>query len=500
MADLQSKYGIPKITLFISSLLLIIIFLFNPHYIYTNGLIDQWFTAKGLIYYKEFNEFHFPLGNLILILFRLVTNWNLELDPFIGLFFGIVTLTILYKIGTKILTPFGNVVSLLFFAIFFWYAATGVIYYDEILIGFFISILLLFIFNFSPKNSKTISPLSLFLVGIIFALTEFSGQIATLTLGVFFLYLTYLIYKFKKPLSVFWSAYLPLIAGVTLIISIFSLYFVISNAFQEFFYYNFTYYLQYAGYEKNIFALPKDQIIYFYSPLLIITLISLTKLFTKKPITQTHGFLLVSSLLTIPFIIFSVYHPHHLSYALPILAITAGFCVNFKEKSALLKIISCAMIIIPSYIAIITILPWHTSRIVSPPSMKIANDVYPQDNSPINDISAWLKATASQDSKILVMGSPIVYVKSNLMPASRPSKGMPHSWEPISEIRKEILSKPPDYWIVDQQFITRLRTNYPDFNNIMPFIDYEMLHCYTLEKTFNKWQIWKRDLSCKIII
>lgn len=494
------KYNLPKIAFVLSCLLLLVIFLFNPHYIYTTGIVDQWFAVKGLIFYKEFSEFHFPFGYLASIPLRLVTNWNFELDPFLGLFIGVGTLTLLYKIGIKILTPFGNIVSLLFFAIFFWYAATGIIYYDEILIGFLISVLLHFIFNINLKNSKTTSYLALFLVGIIFSLTEFSGQIATLTLGVFFLYLTYLIYQFKKPIFVFWSAYLHLIAGITSIVSIFFLYFIFNNAFKEFFYSNITYYFQYAEYEKNIFALPRDQMAYYFSPLLIIVFTVLVKLITRKQISQTQGFLLVSSLSTVPFIIFGVYHPHHLSYALPVLAITAGSCVNFKEKSSLLKIISFAMIIIPSIVAVLAIIPWHMSRVVFPPSLRIFNDVYPQDISPINDISSWLEVNASPDDKILVLGSPIVYIKTNLLPSSRPSKGMPHSWEPIGEISKEILSAPPDYWIVDQQFITRLRTNYPHFSNIMPFIDNEMLNCYRLEKSFNKWQIWSRDSSCKILI
>ncbi|MDO8619143.1 MAG: hypothetical protein Q7R49_04355 [Candidatus Daviesbacteria bacterium] len=497
MVSFLSKYNLPKITLVLSCLLLTIIFLFNPHYIYTTGLVDQWFAVKGLTIYKQFNEFHFPFGYLTSIALRLATNWNLELDPFFGLFFGIGMLIILYKIGTKFLTPIGNIVSLLFFTLFFWYAATGIIYYDEILIGFLVSVLLFFVLNFNLKNSKIVSKQTLFLIGIIFALTEFTGQIVTLTLGVFFLYLTRSIYQFKKPLSIFLSAYIPLIIGVVLIIIIFSSYFIFHNAFQDFFYYNVIYYIQYAGYEKNLLGLPKDQIVYFYSPMLIMVLIILVGLFKKKQIVQTQVFLLISSLSTIPFIIFSVYHPHHFSYALPILAITAGACIDFKEKSTLLKAISCTMILIPSCIAIIAIIPWHTSRIVFPPSMKIFNDVYPQDNNPINQISAWLKVNASSDSKILVVGSPIVYIKTNLLPASRPAKGMPEGWEPLDKIKAEILATPPDYWIVDQNFIKRLVVSYhkPAMGN---FVEEEINKCYLRTMETHDWEIWKRNLSCKI--
>lgn len=494
------KYNFPKITLFLSCLLLVIIFLLNPHYIYTISIIDQWFAAKGLIFYKEFGEFHFPLGYLLFIPMQLATNWNLELQPFLGLFFGIATLTILYKTGLKILTPIGNTVSLLFFSMFYWYAATGIIYYEEILMGFLLSGLLFFILNLDLKSSKIfLNKRTLFFIGTIFALTEFTGQITTLTLIIFFLYLTYLIYRFKKPFPEFLSTYLSLVSGIATITTIISLYFILNNAFQDFFYYNITYYFQYAGYEKNILMIPKEQIAYFYSPMIIMILISTIKLFTKKQITPIQNLLIVSGLATIPFIIFSVYHPHHYSYALPILAIAAGFCVNFREKSILLKIISCIMILIPSYIIVTTIIPWHISRITFPPSMKIYNDVYPQDRNSINDTISWLKINVPSSNKILVLGNPIVYIKSSLLPSSRPSKGMPHSWGNISQIKAEIFSSPPNYWIVDQQFVTRLRTNYSDFD-IMPFVDNEMLHCYTLEKSFDKWQIWKREPSCKIII
>ncbi len=118
-----------KIFLYLTSSWLLLLFLLMPHYIEITGVLETWFPYKGLIPYKEFAAYHFPLGRWILLPLHLVSNWNLELDPFVGLAFGIGTLILIYKFGRRSLSPLGTSISLLFFSLFFWFAATGILFF-----------------------------------------------------------------------------------------------------------------------------------------------------------------------------------------------------------------------------------------------------------------------------------------------------------------------------------------------------------------------------------
>jgi len=475
---MSNQYKQPStIFLYLSSLWLTLIFLLNPHYIELTGVLETWLPYKGLVYYKDFAAYHFPLGRLILLPLHLLTNWNLEFDPLVGLVTGITSLVIIYKFGEKFLTPWGTAISLTFFSSFFWFAATGILFFHEMLIGLLLALTIYLFYN--ANTQKKLTAKKLFILGTLISLTELSGQIATITLALLTLIILLRTTSPRKILS--------FILGIFLPTAIISLYFLADNAFREFFYYNVTYYLQYSGYERNLLGLPHLQLLAFYSPAIASALLLLANNTTKKnKISRLHLETLLLSLSTVPFIIFSVYHPHHLNYALPILAILAGFV--YEHKKYFLPAIAIFL-----YVFATDILPWHSSRLVYPPSSKILNDTYPGDD--MYKVIDWVKENTPENAKFMILGDSMFYLRSNRLPANRPAKGgIPYSWQPFEQIKKEILSSPPDYWVIGKTFTDRIIKNH-DAAYMIDFVYGETNKCYKLRFNEDVWEIWER--TCK---
>lgn len=471
-----------RLVLYLSLAWLIIIFIFLPHYIELTGVLETWFPAQGLVYYKDFAAYHFPLGRLILLPIHLISNWNLELDPWMGLFTGLGTLYVIYIFGRRFLSTTGTIVALIFFSIFFWYGATGILFFHEILIGFSLALIIYLLFKFHTEK-KTDNRL-LFSLGLLIALTELSGQIATITLGIIFILIIYGIIEkgVKKPQVSIGI----LLAGIALPFLLFSLYFLSKDAWWEFYHYNITYYLLYSGYKKDsLLSLPFTELFAFYMPLLVLLLITLLR--KAQKIDYQTVYILLLSASTIPFIIFSIYHPHHLNYALPILAITAGIAYDKSKNHKPIFLGGMAIFLL---ISITSLLPWHIERMKSPPNFRIANDLYPDSIDPMKDAAGWINYNTPKNTKVMVMGDALFYFRSDRLPASRPSKSIPWGWEP-EIIKDEIQTKRPDYWIVDTNFTQKLIDVYrrPD---MVDFLNSELNGCYIKKDSFDSWQIWEK--------
>lgn len=483
--------NIAKITFILSIIFLVFIFIFTKHYIDLSETIETWLAYKGLAYYKDFSVYHFPLGRISMLPVHLLFNWSFIESPFIGLFMGIGILSLLFFFGKRFLSENSTSLSLIFFTIFWWFLATQVIYDHEMMMGLFLTCSL-FTF-FSLYQSNFLSSKKLFTLGIFSSLTILTGQLSGITIATL-IFITLVLTRFKKykntvhfPQAIFWTS-----LGFIIPFAIVILYIAKIGALYEFYKFNIPYYFTYAGDPKpSIFQLPWRNLSIYYSPLLIlITLVSINFLKTRK-INSAEFILILLNIATLPFNLLSVFHPRHLLYSLPLVALTAGFVIDHQavQKNVKAKIIAVWLVSILLLFSFV-IFPYYKNHFVYPPTLRIFNDVFPGDTT--YETAYWIKDNTPQNSTIMVLGTPIIYVRADRLPASRPNRGIPYSWQPINEVKKEIQAKQPDYWIVDQQFVTRLRTNYPTFN-VTDFIDNEMLNCYTIQKTFNKWQIWKKD-------
>lgn len=458
-------------------------FFFLPHTIELSGTLDTWFSYKGLIFYKDFNSFHFPIGRFILMPIHLLSNWNLELDPFVGLGIGVGNLIVIYYFGKKYLSEIATAFALFFFAIFFWFFATAILYFHEMLIGLLLTISVLLLFQLIKDNH--VSAGKIFSLGLVLSLAEASGQIASPTVFAGVLITFYLLFRKKSNLLKNTSF---LFIGLALPFTILGLYFLGKGALWEFIYWNTFYYFTYSTSVSPLSELPKKEILAFYLPLIISLISLLYKLKARIRISLETMVVFVLTASSLPFIIYSIFHPHHLNYPLGVLALAAGFSVDSLKVIRNGNVVIIIFSIIFISLGASTFIPWYAERL-STPSLKITNDVYPGD--PMYDAIVWVKQNTSSSDKLMVVGDPLFYMRADRLPASRPIKSIIVSWEPIEEISKEITATPPNYWIVDTSSIKNLVTIYRK-QNMVDFINNELKSEYSKKTTYDNWEIWER--------
>lgn len=445
-----------KLILYLSIVWHIFFFFFIHKLIELPGLLESWWTYKSLIYYKDFATFHFPLGRWILLPFYLLTNWNLLTGPILGLITNILIVIILHKFGKKHFSKAGTSVAIIFFSLFSWYLGTAIMFYHEMLAGL---IFLVAFFNFATSQSS-------FKLGIIASLTELAGQIITPTLLIFSV-----LFAIKYPKKL-WRYLLGALVPLTLL----SLYFFTNNAFEEFFKQNFLYYTTYAkSYEKvSLLSLPLFELFLFYFPLISL-------IFFKK-ISFLFRFSVLLLLSTIPFVVFSVFHFHHLSFALPLASIVIGFLYSKKLASK----ITILFLVILAF----RLLPWYINTSSFKNIGRIANNLTVGDT--MYQTVDWVKKNTPDSSTILVAGDALFYFSTNRLPSNKNAYVSPYNWEPLKITIQEVNQDLPDYWVINRTYLTRLIKEYKK-DLMVTYIEKTLTNSYSQKATFDDWEVWEKQ-------
>lgn len=461
-------------------------FVFSKHFVEVGTFMGSWFAFKGLIFYKDFPSFHFPLGRVPLIIADYFSNASLGSGSFLALFFGLLTLYPLYLIGRKFLSKTASFITLAFFAFFYWVAQSAISYTYETVIAFFLSFTLLLFLNLNHELS--LNAKKWFIFGLVVGLCELAGQLVTITLATIMILLAVRFksrYEIKKLLKPFGFSLLGMILPFTIVTG----YFIFKNAFWDFITSNTLPYISYKDSSQiDFWALPFNELLAFYTPLLALILLQILRIGKIKKLPSFS--LSLIGLSTIPFIFFGIYHPHHLLFALPVMSITAGFAWDLAKsgKKAGLLIISFAILIF-SLIYLKDLLPRLKRNLTFPPNFTITNDTKPGDG--MYEAIEWIKENSSPGDKIMVVGDPLFYVHSGLLPASRPSEGIPHNWEPFEKVKKEIEASPARYWIVDDGLVNRMVKDFK--KGFMVDYVYETLNkCYKSQGKFGGTEVWLR--------
>ena len=459
-----------------------------PHLVELPGIIESWLTYKGLIYYKDFATFHFPLGRWIMLPFYLASNWNLEAGPLVALLSSIVVIWLLSSLFKRFFSIKGASIAIIFFVIFNLYFATGIVFYHEMFIGLLLLVCLYLLLQIYKDKFKNYT--ASFLLGIMLSITLLSVQIAAITIAAFAQAYLLLARDVQIKRTVFIRSTLSATIGVFLPILIFVAYFVEHNALSEMIFWNIDYYKTYSGeYEKLSFiSLPWIELVAFYIPLVTLLIINFKNLLSKV-VNKFDLAFLVLSLSTIPFIFYSVFHFHHVSYALPLFSVFAGYSYVRLSKPKYIKAIFLASFTVLVFASII---PWYWNRIQLNRPLKVVNDTYPGDG--MYESAQWIKNNTSDDSKILVAGDPLFYFRSERIPSSKHMYVSPYNWEPFNLIMPEVNSNPPDYWIIDTNFMTRLEKEYKK-SSIVDYIRQQLNLCYSKKFADLNWQVWIR--KCK---
>ena len=492
-----------------------------------------WFTDKGLVMYKDFLNFYLPLSTYFVLPFFKVTNWNLETEPLLSLVITLLTLILIFKTATRFLSPLGTSLSLFFFAVLFYYFTTAIQYSGEAITGVFLILTFNLVFSFlGSKNDSThdltvgvsscsrfASPTSsepttstclrrvvlrrynknrdIFIIGILISSTVLFNQISALAL---FVITIFTLLNIRKGLNQqFLKSLLFLSFAIILPMLLVSLYFVKQNALPDLIYNNLFYYINYIKLARgsgNLLNLPWNEIFLFYIPV-IIGIYSISTLKVIPPTLRTALFLLLSvSIITIPSIIFSVFHRHHFLYALPILALLFGLVLELSIKSKRLfpKIITLAAGIFMIYQLFITILPWYSARLISGRNNNIANDILPGDS--MLDTVTWIKENTTTRDTVLVAGDGLFYFKAERLPSTKFFTVLPWHYKPIGQVAPIIQNNRPNYWVISPSYLKRISSPEGwDSPEITGFIMGELKSCYKQVSSFSDWEIWQKSCS-----
>lgn len=476
----------PSLAYTISLIILIGFFVFSKHYISEGSIADIWFFHKGLVPYKDYSMFHLPLGRLPAYLLLLLSNWNFNLIPYLGIAIGIASLTLIAFFAKRYFDRTSSFISLLFFSMFYWYFATNTMYYHEMLIGLLFTICIFITYSQIGKN--TLGNSALFSVGFLLSTIELSGQVASITYAAFVLILTYLLWRQSKNKQLLYKKIILLVLGLALPWIPFLLYFALHNGITDFIFYNFFYYSDYATTRQSLSILPFFTLLTFYSPLFLCVLLNGKTLTDKK-----NAIISILSLSTIPFVVFSVFHLHHLSYSLPILAICLGVNLTSVRKYFNKKIIGILFFYTLTLLFIVSkIIPWYLKTLNFPPNLSVVNQM--QDQKTDSQVVNWLAKNTQPSDKIMVIGNPFIYIMSNRLPASWPCYNLPYAWVPFEKVKYKIFSKDTIYLITDKAFLVRLPRDYhrPD---MLEFINTEIKNCYRSQAMFGDWEIWQRTCN-----
>lgn len=483
---LQPK-NFAKFSLILSMVWILFFFIFSKHYIEPTGVVEAWFSIKGLVYYKDFVTYHFPLGRWILIPFLEFFNLDFRPLPFLALFIAYSNLWLVYLFCKRYLSPSAAMISLFFFASFYWFFATQVLYYHDLAIGLFTTLVLLSTFYILEK--KFLSFNKIFLFGTLCSTAELFGQIGSLTIILALIVIAWRITKGHLNSTYKFQSLLHLGLGFAFPILILSFYFATKNALSDFLFWNFLYYFEYAGNNKtHLLELPWFYILAFYTPMISL---GCGMLFSKqKNNIPFFGFLF--SLVTIPFTIFSIFHPHHFNYALPTLAIAAGISYDYL-KSSNKHLFNLSILYVVSIMFLI-IFPWYLQHLNYKVNYKIENDVGENPNDPMYQAVEWIKNNTPKSSKIQVTSDPLFFLRSDRLPANKYAKGIPtYFWKPFDKVKPQILSSLPDYWIIEKGFMRRLfLPSELDSPEMGDFINTELNACFVLKQEFDTWQIWQK--------
>lgn len=483
------KPSLPFVVFLFCCAIFLALFSSLPHAIWHPAVVLGWFVSKGLVFYRDFTNHHFPLATFLALPFLWISGWNLQIEPFLSLIIAVATLFLLFKISIKLFSWTGTTTCLIFFTALFYYFSTSIQYSMEAVIGLFLTFLLLL---FVRQIGRSPTRSEVFKAGVIAGITQATGQIVVLSLATLCLGILHsAALKAKKIIRI--EIILYFLVGGILPLSILSFYLIVNKAFSHFFDTNIVYYLAYwklTRASSKLSDLPWTDIIFFYLPLTA-SLLLLVKGFATQKTKKMLTTIFLASLASIPSIIFSIFHPHHFLYILPAVALLSGFIGQATgAKQAWVKVAAFFLILSQLWFMANRVLPWYQSRskLRRP---YIVNDVMPGD--PMYDAVSWINTNTKPESRILVAGDMLFYFKSDRLPSANRQTVLPWHYKPIEQTAVIVTANRPDYWIVDTNYLKRLTS--PDQWNspeITEFITEELKNCYRQTAIFAQWQIWQK--------
>ncbi len=430
----------------------IVIFFRFPRFAWMEGLLNTWYTSKGLHFYRDFMAYYAP----VLRLSALPLHWVFGLKQwptvFLQLFRAEVTFFLVFYASLKFCKSWTRIVPLIF------YLAWDVIVtqnqfspngFLELLI--FISIINWLDWYKKPKKKNA------FIMGLCGGLAVFSAQIILPFFVVMFSTLAFVSLKEKRSFVSLKSFSI----GFS-IPAVFTLSWAISQGiFNDFYFWTVKYLLFY--YPKSDLGRAVDNKFIFFSlhaPLLLTLFPIIRSLREKKYETFWKYSLLSSMLIILPISYwFAIFHVIRFQISLAVFAIFFGLLLEeFKKEKGKIKTFEALIIVLIVCLNIYSFWKYGAPRyqryLLGPREKRIMTMFYPDD--PAYHIAAWVRDNTPEDAKLFIIADPALYLETRRLPVnSRASLNLPFLYEPLADLEKNLEKNPPGYWIVDERIWER---------------------------------------------
>jgi len=407
-----------------------------PKQAWVEGLLESWYTSKGLVFYKDFINQYPPFLHMLMVPYHKIFGFTQTPTLVLAPLNSILIIVILSIASFRWLKGKYRVLPILFFV--FWDPVLSMNHFSTAAFHELVNLLAFVLWlAWYKKESRSIA----LIIGFLLSSSLFSMHIS-----VFFVCSIFLTFIFKP------QSFLFALIGFLLPPFYIFIWFLKHNALYELYWWNLVYYLKYYPYTNLGRGLVNTvTFLAVFSPLLFAV---------RSKVSPVVILILISLPLSIWFAIF---HPIRFQIALPIYAFVFGWGLEKMSKMKQKKYINRALILLVLVLNIASfyyyMFPFYKSSFAYRRDRSIITKLYSDD--PMYEAVNWIKDNTPDDAKLFVMADPMFHIETNRLPVSaRGTMNQPFTYEPLDTLGQELDENPPDYWIVDERLVNE---RFPQF-------------------------------------
>ncbi|MDO8503222.1 MAG: hypothetical protein Q7S60_00880 [bacterium] len=439
-----------------------------PKQAWVEGLLEAWYTQKGLVFYRDFTNQYPPFLHMLMVVFHKVFGFTQTPSLLLAPLNSILVLVLLLWASLKRLSGWFRILPLVFFL--FWDPVLSQNHFSTAAFHETVNFMAFILwFSWYKKPDR----LTAFWIGLLSSASLFSMHISVGFVGFIFLSMLYRVFKNKKNFSAFVFASIAFLIPLVFIV----LWFAWKNALYDLYWWNIAYYFSgrypYASLGRGLTNTLTFGAV-FGSAAFILRKIYLAfknsggKSKDSKELDKwglLFLFLIVSSL---PISIwFAIFHPVRFQIALPIFAFVFGWGIQLmsnlnKEKKFVNFLLILLVVVLNIGSFYFYMLPFYKRSFLYRQERNILSKVYKDD--PMYDAVKWIRENTSEDARLFVIADPLFYLETQRLPANpRGTMNQPFTYEPLDELSAELSRKPPDYWVIDERLVNErfLQFGYP---------------------------------------
>jgi len=416
-----------------------------PKQTWIEGLMHSWYMSKGLVIYRDFASQYLPsLFTLMLVLHKF-TGFSQYPTIILSPVNSIISLFIIYFLSKKYLKSWYQIAPILFFTI--WDVLINENHFHT---NSFLGTVNLVAFAIWIEWYQKPTKVKSIFLGVVGSVAFLAQQILVVFYGIIFISAAYKVWQNKK--NIWPVVYLGISFALPIVLMF--LYLLINDAWTGFYFWNYDWYAK-GYYTFDKIGRGKDEILLLFSVSspFIFLILALGKSAYSKIFSKDLIIFILLLIISFPVMFwYATFHLSRLAMCLTLFSFVFGVGLQLlmqgKKRSELTFLLLIVFVILNLFTYITVAMPRHMSNWQRPLRQNILTAVRKEDS--IYEAIEWIKLNTSESEKIFVLDNPIVYLETNRLPSSpRAVSNLPFVYEPIEDFKRELVSNPPDYWLID---------------------------------------------------